>query len=88
MGGRPERKGGHVTIHDRIGSYIVRMYGDAAAGDEAFVGIAQDVEGGGQYPFKGPDDLWAILTADCPDPQTRANEDAARMSKTRLDSDE
>lgn len=53
-----------MAIQDHMGSFIVRMYGDVTAGDESFVGIAQDIDSGGAYPFKGPGDLWAILTAE------------------------
>lgn len=53
-----------MSVQDCIGSYIVRIYDRAAAGSEAFVGVVQDIEGGGSFPFKSPSDLWSILTAE------------------------
>lgn len=52
-----------MSTRDHMGSYIVRMYGGDAADGKAFVGIAQDIESGGSFPFRSPGDLWSILTA-------------------------
>lgn len=65
-----------MTIGDRMGSYIVRMYGDAVADGETFIGIAQDIEQGKAYPFKGPGDLWEILTTGHPRYRPETGDDA------------
>lgn len=64
-----------MSTRDHMGSYIVRMYGGDAADGRAFVGIAQDIESGGSFPFRSPGDLWSILTA--PQCQDGDSENAA-----------
>lgn len=67
---------------DPIGSYIVRMYGHVASGKAAFVGVAHDIESGGSYPFKGPGELWSILTAAHMESPSEGESDASGQNST------